>query len=92
MRSATASRRRAPARRRAFRQQNPGVRARIREADFTGPTAGLRAGLADVALTRTPFDRTGISAYVLRSDSVGVVLRADDPLAGRDLLHLRGSR
>jgi hypothetical protein len=37
------------------------VRVRIREADFTDPTAGLRAGLADVALTRTPFDRTGIT-------------------------------
>jgi len=73
----------------AFRQQNPGVRVRIREADFTDPTAGLRAGLADVALTRTPFDRTGITTHVLRSDPVGVVLRADDPLAGRDFLHLR---
>jgi DNA-binding transcriptional LysR family regulator len=73
----------------AFRQRNPGVRVRIREADFTDPTAGLRAGLADVALTRTPFDRTGITTHVLRSDPVGVILRADDPLAGRDILHLR---
>jgi DNA-binding transcriptional LysR family regulator len=72
----------------AFRQQNPGVRVRIRETDFTDPTAGLRAGLADIALTRMPFDRTGIITYVLRSDPIGVVLRADDPLAGRDLLHL----
>ncbi len=68
----------------AFRQRNPGVHVRIREADFTDPTAGLRAGLADVAVTRAPFDRTGITTYVLRSDPVGVVLRA-----GRDILHLR---
>ena len=47
------------------------------------------ARLVDVALTRTPFDRTGISIRVLRSDPVGVVLRADDPLAGRDTLQLR---
>ena len=64
-----------------FRRQNPGVDVRIREADFADPTAGVRAGLADVAVTRTPFDCTGISTLVLRSDPVGVVLRADDPLA-----------
>jgi DNA-binding transcriptional LysR family regulator len=73
----------------AFRQQNPGVDVRIREADFTDPTAGVRAGLADVAITRTPFDRTAITTLVLRSDPVGAVLRADDPLADRDVLHIR---
>ncbi|MEV4752277.1 LysR family substrate-binding domain-containing protein [Streptosporangium amethystogenes subsp. fukuiense] len=71
----------------------PGVQHRfrnpdIREADFTDPTTGLRNGLADVALTRLPFDDIGISTRVLRSDPVGVVLRADDPLAGRDTLCL----
>jgi DNA-binding transcriptional LysR family regulator len=65
----------------AFRQRNPGVHVRVREADLTDPTTGLRAGLADVALTRMPFDRTGFSIRVLRSDPVGVVLRADDSLA-----------
>jgi DNA-binding transcriptional LysR family regulator len=73
----------------AFRERNPGVEVRIREADFTDPTAGLRAGLADVAVTRTPFDQTGITTLVLRSDPVGVVLRADDPLADQDIVHLR---
>jgi len=68
----------------AYRQQHPGIRVRIREADFADPTSGLRAGLVDVALTRAPFDDTGIVTRVLRSDPVGVVLRADDPLAGRD--------
>jgi len=72
----------------AFRRRHPGVRVRIREADFTDPTTGLRAGLVDVALTRAPFDETGISARQLRSDPVGVVLRTDDPLAGRDSLRL----
>jgi DNA-binding transcriptional LysR family regulator len=65
----------------AFRERNPGVQVRVREADLTDPTTGLRAGLVDAALTRMPFDRTGISTRVLRSDPVGVVLRADDPLA-----------
>ena len=72
----------------AYRQHHPGVRVRIREADLTDPTTGLRAGLVDVALTRAPFDDTGIATRVLRSDPVGVVLRADDPLADRDSLHL----
>jgi DNA-binding transcriptional LysR family regulator len=73
----------------AFRQRHPGAHIRIRETDLADPTAGLRAGLVDVVLTRTPFDRTGVSTRVLRSDPVGVVLRADDPLACRDTLHLR---
>ncbi|MEU7832199.1 LysR family transcriptional regulator [Nonomuraea sp. NPDC049129] len=72
----------------AFRQRHPGLNVRIREADFTDPTTGLRSGLVDVALTRAPFDETGITTHVLRSDPVGVVLRADDPLAGRDRLRL----
>jgi DNA-binding transcriptional LysR family regulator len=72
----------------AYQQHHPGARVRIREADFTDPSAGLRAGLVDVALTRAPFDDTGIATRVLRSDPVGVVLRADDPLADRDSLRL----
>lgn len=71
----------------AYRERHPGVRVRIREADLTDPTTGLRAGLVDVALTRAPFDDTGIVTHVLRSDPVGVVLRVDDPLAARDSLH-----
>jgi DNA-binding transcriptional LysR family regulator len=72
----------------AYRRRHPAVRIRIREADLTDPTIGLRAGLVDVALTRAPFDDAGIATRVLRSDPVGVVLRADDPLAGRDSLRL----
>jgi DNA-binding transcriptional LysR family regulator len=71
-----------------LRQGNPEVVVHVRQADLTDPTAGLRAGLADVALTRTPFDRTGIRTRTLRSDVMGVVLRADDPLASSDTLHL----
>ncbi|OXM52978.1 LysR family transcriptional regulator [Amycolatopsis alba] len=72
----------------AFRRLHPEVSIRFREADFTDPTTGLRAGLADVALTRSPFDETGISVRVLRSDPVGLVLRTGDPLAGRASLKL----
>lgn len=72
-----------------FRQRHPTVQVHIREADFTDPSAGLRAGVADVALTRTPFDATSISMHLLRTDPVAVVLRSADPLAGRDSLQLR---
>jgi DNA-binding transcriptional LysR family regulator len=71
-----------------FRRHHPEVAIRFREADFTDPTTGLRTGLVDVALTRAPFDDTGISMRTLREDQVGVVLRTDDPLAGRGPLRL----
>ncbi|MGI5244962.1 LysR family transcriptional regulator [Dactylosporangium sp. CA-139066] len=72
----------------AFRERHPGVEVHVRESDLTDPTTGLRAGLADVALTRAPFDESGLDVRVLRADPVGVVLRADDPLAGRPALAL----
>jgi DNA-binding transcriptional LysR family regulator len=73
----------------AFREHHPAVQFHIREADFTDPTTGLRAGLVDFALTRMPFDDEGIATLVLRSDPVGVVLQAGDPLAQYESLHLR---
>ncbi|GAB7184472.1 DNA-binding transcriptional regulator LysR family [Kitasatospora sp. Ki12] len=72
----------------AYRRSHPGVEIRVRDTDLTDPTCGLRAGLVDVALTRAPFDETALTVRTLRSDPVGVVLRADDPLAGRDRLRL----
>ncbi|NED13943.1 LysR family transcriptional regulator [Streptomyces sp. SID9124] len=67
----------------AFRRKHPGIDIRVRDTDLADPTCGLRAGLVDVALTRAPFDETALTVRTLRSDPVGVVLRADDPLAGR---------
>ncbi|WP_371656544.1 MULTISPECIES: LysR family transcriptional regulator [unclassified Streptomyces] len=72
----------------AFRRSHPGVDIRIRDADLTDPTCGLRAGLVDVALTRAPFNDTALTVRELRSDPVGAVLRADDPLARRHDLKL----
>ncbi|MFI5975085.1 LysR substrate-binding domain-containing protein [Streptomyces sp. NPDC051452] len=72
----------------AFRGRHPDVEVRVRETDLTDPTCGLRAGLVDVALTRGPFDERGLAVRALRGDPVGAVLRADDPLAGRDRLQL----
>jgi len=64
-----------------FRERHPQVKVSIHEADLGDPTAGLRAGLVDVALTRTPFNNAGIRTHVLRSVPVGVVVRDNDPLA-----------
>ncbi|MFE6183900.1 LysR family transcriptional regulator [Streptomyces sp. NPDC056465] len=72
----------------AYRRNHPGIEIRIRDTDLTDPTCGLRAGLVDVALTRAPFDETALTVRELRSDPVGVVLRADDPLARRETLRL----
>ncbi|MGB8941832.1 MAG: LysR substrate-binding domain-containing protein [Streptomyces sp.] len=72
----------------AYRRRHPEVDVRIREADLTDPTCGLHAGLVDVALTRGPFDETGLAVHELRADRVGALLRADDPAARRDSLKL----
>ncbi|MFF7748240.1 LysR substrate-binding domain-containing protein [Streptomyces sp. NPDC007971] len=72
----------------AYRRHHPGIEVRIRETDLTDPACGLRAGLVDIALTRAPFDETGLTVHELRADPVGAVLRADDPLARRGRLEL----
>jgi DNA-binding transcriptional LysR family regulator len=72
----------------AYRQSHPGIDIRVRDTDLTDPTCGVRTGLVDVALTRAPFDTTGLTVCELRTDPVGAVLRADDPLARRDRLRL----
>ncbi|GAA2280916.1 LysR family transcriptional regulator [Streptomyces ruber] len=74
----------------AYRRRHPGIDIHIRDTDLTDPTCGLRAGLVDVALTRAPFDETALTVRELRSDPVGVVVRADDPLARHDRLRLAG--
>lgn len=67
----------------AYRRRHPHVEVTIRETDLTDPTCGLHAGLVDVALTRGPFDETGLTVHELLADPVGAQLRADDPLAHR---------
>ncbi|MFG2793714.1 LysR family transcriptional regulator [Streptomyces sp. NPDC048419] len=71
-----------------YRRRHPHVEVRVRETSLADPTCGLHAGLVDIALTRAPFDETGLTIRELRADPVGALLRADDPLADRDALHL----
>ncbi|MFG3205254.1 LysR family transcriptional regulator [Streptomyces sp. NPDC048192] len=72
----------------AHRRRHPGIEVRVRDAELADPTCGLRADLVDVALTRRPFDETGLAVHGLRADPVGAVLHADDPLAHRGRLEL----
>ncbi|MFB6720491.1 LysR family transcriptional regulator [Kribbella sp. NPDC056345] len=65
----------------SYRRLHPTVTITIREADLTDPTCGLRTGLVDIAITRAPFDPTGLNLHELRADPLGAVLRTDDPLA-----------
>ncbi len=72
----------------AFREQHPHVAVTIHETDLGDPSAGLRAGLVDVALTRLPFDDTGLRSHVLHVEPVGVVVRDDDPLAAESSVRI----
>ncbi|GAB3451969.1 LysR family transcriptional regulator [Actinophytocola sediminis] len=72
----------------AYRREHPHAEIHIRETDLTDPTCGLRAGAVDIALTRGPFDETGLAVRELRADPVGALLRADDPLANHQRLTL----
>jgi DNA-binding transcriptional LysR family regulator len=71
-----------------FRRRNPEVDVTIHETDLSDPTAGLRADLVDVALTRSPFDDAGITTHRLRSEKIGMVVRDDDPLANEKSVRL----
>ncbi len=72
----------------AFRQRHPNVSVRVHEADLGDPSAGLRAGLVDVALTRLPFTDDGLRSHVLHTEPVGLVVREDDPLAAESSVRL----
>jgi DNA-binding transcriptional LysR family regulator len=67
-----------------FRRRNPDVDVSVHEADLGDPTAGLRADLVDVALTRSPFRDAGITTHRLRAERIGMVVREDDPLAAAE--------
>lgn len=68
-----------------FYAAHPDVSIRFHETDLADPTGGLRAGLADVALIRSPIHEPGIDTSVLATEPVGVVVRDDDPLAAQPI-------
>ncbi|AUG78853.1 LysR family transcriptional regulator [Kitasatospora sp. MMS16-BH015] len=71
---------------RSFRRTHPEVDVHLREADLTDPTAGLRSGRVDLALTRLPFDTAGLAVHPLGTEPLVAVLAADDPLGRRPAL------
>ncbi|MFE9796094.1 LysR family transcriptional regulator [Streptomyces goshikiensis] len=77
-----------PAAMTALRRMRPGVRVRLREAAVTDPTAGLREGRVDLALTRLPFDTAGLTVRPLGEEPLVAAVPADDPLAGRPRLRV----
>ncbi|RLL70854.1 LysR substrate-binding domain-containing protein [Streptomyces sp. Z26] len=81
-----------PAVREEFRQRHPRATVRLRECGLTDPSAGLRTGQADVAVTRLPFDTTGLDVRVLREEPVVAALPSGDPLAGTDLIDVAALR
>ncbi|MES9520773.1 LysR family transcriptional regulator [Streptomyces capoamus] len=72
----------------ALRRERPGLRVRLREAPITDPSAGLREARVDLALTRLPFDTSGLTVRLLGEEPLVAALPADDPLAGRPRLHV----
>ncbi|MFD7160469.1 LysR family transcriptional regulator [Kribbella sp. NPDC059898] len=65
----------------AFRELHARADVVLHEFDLGDPTAGLRTGACDVALTRMPFDTSGLRTQLLARQPVGLVMRDDDPLA-----------
>ncbi|WP_035847496.1 LysR family transcriptional regulator [Kitasatospora azatica] len=68
----------------SFRRSHPEALVRLRETGISDPTAGLRAGAVDVALTRLPFDTSGLAVRVLASEPVVAVVPSGDLLARRE--------
>ncbi|MEW2450962.1 LysR substrate-binding domain-containing protein [Streptomyces parvulus] len=65
-----------------FSRRHPRVTVRLRECPLSDPSAGLRTGQVDVALTRLPFDMTGLASQVLYEEPLVAAVPATDPLAG----------
>lgn len=71
-----------------YQRRHPDVSVHASGLELCGPTAGLRLGLVDVAITHASFDEAGLTIRVLGADQVSVVLVDDDPLAGRETVGL----
>ncbi|MBG0831713.1 LysR family transcriptional regulator [Planomonospora sp. ID67723] len=71
-----------------FRQAHPGARVELRQGGFSDPTMGLAAGAVDLAVTRAPFDTTGLVLQEVTEEPCVVVLPADHPLSGARAVRL----
>ncbi|MFF0410578.1 LysR family transcriptional regulator [Kitasatospora sp. NPDC004745] len=64
-----------------FRRTHPEAEVRLCESELSDPTAGLRAGRVDIALTRLPFDTADLSLQPLGEEPLVAAVPAGDPLA-----------
>ncbi|MFJ4320409.1 LysR family transcriptional regulator [Streptomyces lavendulae] len=71
-----------------LRSTRPGLRVRLHEAPMTDPTGGLRERRVDLALTRLPFDTSGLTICQLGTELLVAALPAGDALAARPRLHV----
>ncbi|NDZ80640.1 LysR family transcriptional regulator [Streptomyces sp. SID10853] len=79
--------------RETFRRRYPRAAVRLRECGLADPSAGLRTGQVDMALTRLPFDTAGLAVRVLHEEPLVAAMPSSDPLAGSariDISDLRG--
>ena len=66
-----------------FAERQPDTEVRLHFGEVVDPSAGLRDGLADVAVVVGAFDRTGLEMLHLWTDPRGVALGATHPLAAK---------
>lgn len=67
----------------AFRERHPNVSVELRQFGYDDPSAGLRAGSADVAIVRHPFAYESLGFHKLFDEPLAAMLPAAHPLAGR---------
>jgi DNA-binding transcriptional LysR family regulator len=64
-----------------FAERRPDVELDISFGDLLDPSAGLRSGVADVAIIAGPFESDGLELRPMFSEPRGLALSADHPLA-----------
>lgn len=73
----------------AFRERSPGGELDLRELSTAEQTAELAAATLDAGIVRHPCLATGLSFGPMLHQPLGVLLRADDPLAAEAEVDLR---
>jgi len=71
-----------------FQAEFPGIRVEATEFDFSDPTAGLAAGLVEVALLRPPVALADYRMVVVETETWVACVPRDHPLAKQDALDI----
>jgi DNA-binding transcriptional LysR family regulator len=73
----------------AFRERSPGGELDLRELSTAEQIAELAAGTLDAGIVRHPCPATGLTFGPMLHQPLGVLLRADDPVAAQAQVDLR---